>query len=53
MIYVFGDLNFRILQPNDVVRPSVQRKEYEFLKNYDELIQGFRKYNSPDAQQIL
>jgi hypothetical protein len=48
MIFLFGDLNYRIELPNDVVRPSVKKQEWALLKQHDELIAAFRKYGDPN-----
>lgn len=42
MMFLFGDLNYRIELPNEVVRPSAKNKEWNFLKMSDELIKAFK-----------
>lgn len=38
LLFLFGDLNYRITLPNDVVRPSCKTKDWDLLKGHDELI---------------
>lgn len=42
--FIFGDLNYRICLSNEVVRPAVSRKDYQLLKEADELIQAQKQY---------
>jgi hypothetical protein len=44
MIFIFGDLNYRICLQNEIVRPAIQNKNYEILKKHDELLQAFAAY---------
>lgn len=47
MIYLFGDLNYRIVDiPNQQVRDLCSRKEWEKLKQHDELCTGFLRYGN-------
>lgn len=50
MMFIFGDLNYRIALPNDVVRPAVARRDFDLLKKHDEMIQSFMKYGSDSAE---
>lgn len=51
MVYLFGDLNFRIDSTNDQVRPAIKINDLNYLKKNDELLQGFELYrNSKDIQ---
>ena len=43
-MFLFGDLNYRITLPNDVVRPALRSMDYELLKANDEMIQAFLKH---------
>jgi len=38
MVFIFGDLNYRICLPNEVVRNAVYIKDYPKLKEADELL---------------
>lgn len=42
MVFIFGDLNYRICLPNEVVRPAVEKRDYARLKEADELLQAFK-----------
>ena len=44
MVYLFGDLNYRIAQPNNLVRDAINRGDEKFLKDNDELLQAFQMY---------
>lgn len=44
MVFLFGDLNYRIAAPNEHVRPAIERKDFRFLKANDELMQAFELY---------
>jgi hypothetical protein len=44
MVFIFGDLNYRICLPNEVVRPALKKNDYVVLKESDELLQAFKKY---------
>lgn len=44
MIYLFGDLNYRITLPNDTVRAACKRRDWEYLKQHDEMIQAQFKH---------
>ncbi|CDW90862.1 domain and endonuclease exonuclease phosphatase family protein [Stylonychia lemnae] len=51
MVFLFGDLNYRIAATNDLVRPAVKKLDYRFLKANDELMQAFELYrHSKDMQ---
>ena len=41
MVFIFGDLNYRICLPNDQVRNGVLTRDYNKLKEADELLQAF------------
>ena len=41
MVFLFGDLNYRIAGTNDLVRPAVKNSDYRYLKANDELMQAF------------
>ena len=45
-MFLFGDLNYRIDLPNEIVRPAIERKEFNKLKEYDELINSFKLYKN-------
>ncbi|MFN9939336.1 MAG: hypothetical protein ACK56I_07665 [bacterium] len=32
MMFLFGDLNYRISLPNDVVKAAIKKKDYALLK---------------------
>jgi hypothetical protein len=38
MVFIFGDLNYRICLPNDLVRNSIKANDYSKLKDADELL---------------
>jgi len=38
---LFGDLNFRVTLPNEVVRKNILAKEFKFLQGHDELKELF------------
>lgn len=44
MVFIFGDLNYRINLQNEVVKPAIARKDYELLKEHDELMSAFKLY---------
>lgn len=44
MVFIFGDLNYRICLPNEIVRPAIASKDYDKLKENDELLQAFKIY---------
>lgn len=46
MVYLFGDLNYRIAATNELVRPAIEKKDYKFLKANDELLQAFELYRN-------
>ena len=49
IVYIFGDLNYRINQANEVVRPALAKGDIEALKEHDELISSVKLYkNSTD-----
>jgi hypothetical protein len=51
IVFIFGDLNYRINLPNEVVRPAVSKVDYNLLKDSDELISSFKLYkDSTDGQ---
>ena len=51
IVFIFGDLNYRINLPNEVVRPAISKGEYNLLKEHDELISCFKLYrDSADGQ---
>ena len=51
MIFIFGDLNYRINLANEVVRPAIAKGDYAYLKENDELIQAIKAYkNSKEFQ---
>ena len=51
MVFLFGDLNYRIAAPNEHVRPAIDKGDFRFLKANDELMQAFELYrNSHDLQ---
>mmetsp|Transcript_3819 Transcript_3819/g.2842 ORF Transcript_3819/g.2842 Transcript_3819/m.2842 type:complete len:173 (-) Transcript_3819:420-938(-) len=53
-VFIFGDLNYRINQPNEVVRPACEKKQYQGLKESDELMVAFKQFkNSVDPQHYL
>lgn len=37
IVFLFGDLNYRINLPNEVVRPAIEKKDFNTLKEHDEL----------------
>lgn len=51
MVFIFGDLNYRICLPNDQVRKHVKAKDYPKLKEADELLQAFKIYKGSDELQ--
>ena len=51
MVYIFGDLNYRICLPNEIVRPAIAKHEYAMLKEHDELLQAFKIYKSSSELQ--
>jgi hypothetical protein len=54
IVLLFGDLNYRINLPNEVVRPAVERKEYDKLLEHDELTASYNLYKtSPEPQFYL
>lgn len=51
VVFLFGDLNYRINMPREVVMTSVMKKSYDILKDQDELIQSVKQYkDSPELQ---
>lgn len=42
LMFLFGDLNYRIALSNDPVRQACKRLDFEFLKQHDEMIQAFK-----------
>lgn len=52
MVFVFGDLNYRIKLPNEKVRPAIKQGDYAYLKSHDEMIQAFLLYGG-DTQGEL
>lgn len=44
MVFIFGDLNYRICLPNDVVRKAIKERDFDKLKAADELLQAFKIY---------
>lgn len=44
VVFIFGDLNYRINLQNEVVKPAIARKDYELLKEHDELMSAFKLY---------
>ena len=51
MVFLFGDLNYRIAATNDLVRPAVKNNDYRYLKANDELMQAFELHrHSKDMQ---
>ena len=51
IVFIFGDLNYRINLQNEVVKPAIIRQDYELLKEHDELISSFNMYKeSSDGQ---
>ena len=54
LVFIIGDLNYRIDLPNETVRLAVEKKEYAKLKEHDELMSFYKMYsNSPDPTHIL
>jgi len=43
-VFIFGDLNYRINQPNEVVRGACESGQQEKLKEYDELMLAFKYF---------
>jgi hypothetical protein len=41
MVFLFGDLNYRIASTNEFVRPAIKEGNFRFLKANDELMQAF------------
>ena len=52
-MFIFGDLNYRICLPNEVVRPAVERKDWALLKQADELLQAVKSNQHSDQLQFL
>ncbi|CDW85515.1 endonuclease exonuclease phosphatase family protein [Stylonychia lemnae] len=52
MVFIFGDLNYRICLPNDQVRGAIQNKDYPKLKEADELLQAFKQYQNTKELQF-
>ena len=53
-MFIFGDLNYRIDLPNEIVRPALERREYHKLKDHDELIKFYKEYKeSTDSAHVL
>lgn len=51
MVFLFGDLNYRIAATNDLVRPAITKGDFRILKANDELMQAFELYrHSKDMQ---
>jgi len=44
MVFIFGDLNYRINLPNEQVRALVEQRNYDPLKAADELLTAVRAY---------
>lgn len=44
MVFLFGDLNFRIDSTNEFVRPAIKKGDFKFLKSHDELLSSFELY---------
>jgi len=43
-VFIFGDLNYRIDLPNEVVRPAIEKGEFDKLKEFDELVISFKYF---------
>lgn len=52
VVFLFGDLNYRINLPREVVASSVDRKAYDILKENEELILLFNQYKDSNEQQF-
>lgn len=46
MVFIFGDLNYRICLPNENVRNYVHEGKYDKLKEADELLQAIKTYKN-------
>ena len=44
-------MNYRICLPNEVVRPAVDKKDWQILKDSDELIQSVKAFQHSDELQ--
>lgn len=46
MVFIFGDLNYRINLPNEQVRKLVAENNYAPMKEADELLQAIKAYST-------
>ena len=53
MVFLFGDLNFRIQNTNEVVRKAVQFKDINSLKEYDELNSFLKQFKNSRSFALL
>jgi hypothetical protein len=51
MVFILGDLNYRIAMPNEFVRSALQKQDIKALKDHDELIQAFKMYSGTSEMQ--
>jgi len=51
LVFIFGDLNYRICLPNEIVRPAIERKDWPLLKEADELLQSMKAFQGSHELQ--